>query len=116
MPHDLGDPEDEPWTRVNSYNIHDVSEWRDLNLKMVLQVNNWANLKRCGPATGNQFDWAQTCYETCCICDVSPAAMFQSPLHWQAITESVLYKFHFYNRPFLKTEQNDDAPNCLELT
>ena len=67
MPHDLGDPEDEPWTRVNSYNIHDVSEWRDLNLKMVLQVNNWANLKRCGPATGNQFDWAQTCYETCCI-------------------------------------------------
>ena len=36
--------------------------------------------------------------------------------HWQAITESVLYKFHFYNRPFLKTEQNDDAPNCLELT
>ena len=38
MPHDLGDPEDEPWTRVNSYNIHDVSEWRDLNLKMVLQV------------------------------------------------------------------------------
>ena len=38
MPHDLGDPEDEPWVRVNSYNIHDVAEWRDLNLKMVLQV------------------------------------------------------------------------------
>ena len=35
---DLGDPEDEPWVRVNSYNIHDVAEWRDLNLKMVLQV------------------------------------------------------------------------------
>ena len=38
MPHDLGAPEDEPWVRVNSYNIHDVAEWRDLNLKMVLQV------------------------------------------------------------------------------
>ena len=38
MPHDLGDPCDEPWVRVNSYNIHDVSEWRDLNLKLVLQV------------------------------------------------------------------------------
>merc|ERR1719244_629041 len=38
VPHDLGDPEDEPWLRVNSYNIHDVSQWRDLNLKMVIQV------------------------------------------------------------------------------
>ena len=38
MPHDLGDPCDEPWVRVNSYNIHDVSQWRDLNLKLVLQV------------------------------------------------------------------------------
>ena len=39
VPHDLGDPEDEPWIRINSYNIHDVSEWRDLNLKLVLQVS-----------------------------------------------------------------------------
>ena len=38
VPHDLGDPCDEPWVRVNSYNIHDVSQWRDLNLKLVLQV------------------------------------------------------------------------------
>ena len=44
MPHDLGDPEDEPWVRVNSYNIHDVSEWRDLNLKLVLQVNNLSSV------------------------------------------------------------------------
>ena len=41
MPHDLGDPEDEPWVRVNSYNIHDVSHWRDLNLKLVLQVGKY---------------------------------------------------------------------------
>ena len=38
VPHDLGDPEDEPFCRVNSYNIHDVNQWRDLNLKMVMQV------------------------------------------------------------------------------
>ncbi len=29
--------------QVNSYNIHDVSEWRDLNLKLVIQV--WRDIK-----------------------------------------------------------------------
>ncbi|XP_023331930.1 non-lysosomal glucosylceramidase-like isoform X2 [Eurytemora carolleeae] len=43
VPHDLGDPEEEPWLKVNSYNIHDVSEWRDLNLKLVIQV--WRDIK-----------------------------------------------------------------------
>ncbi|XP_072939317.1 non-lysosomal glucosylceramidase [Epargyreus clarus] len=38
IPHDLGDPEDVPFTNINAYNIHDVSEWRDLNLKFILQV------------------------------------------------------------------------------
>ncbi|XP_047513512.1 non-lysosomal glucosylceramidase [Pieris napi] len=38
IPHDLGDPEDIPFTNINAYNIHDVSEWRDLNLKYILQV------------------------------------------------------------------------------
>lgn len=37
VPHDMGDPEDEPYRIVNAYNVHDVSEWRDLNLKFVLQ-------------------------------------------------------------------------------
>lgn len=27
-----------PFSDINAYNIHDVSEWRDLNLKFVLQV------------------------------------------------------------------------------
>ncbi|CAG9785611.1 unnamed protein product [Diatraea saccharalis] len=38
IPHDLGDPEDIPFAHINAYNIHDVSEWRDLNLKFILQV------------------------------------------------------------------------------
>lgn len=29
---------DEPYIRLNGYPIHDVSEWRDLNVKFVLQV------------------------------------------------------------------------------
>lgn len=38
VPHDLGDPEEEPFLLINSYPIHDVAEWRDLNVKFVLQV------------------------------------------------------------------------------
>uniref|UniRef100_A0ACB8EPJ1 Non-lysosomal glucosylceramidase n=2 Tax=Sphaerodactylus townsendi TaxID=933632 RepID=A0ACB8EPJ1_9SAUR len=38
VPHDIGDPEDEPWQRVNAYCIHNTADWKDLNLKFVLQV------------------------------------------------------------------------------
>lgn len=38
VPHDVGDPDDEPWERLNAYLIHDTANWRDLNLKFVLQV------------------------------------------------------------------------------
>lgn len=31
-------PEDEPWTKVNAYNMHPTHNWKDLNLKFVLQV------------------------------------------------------------------------------
>nr|CAD7442175.1 unnamed protein product [Timema bartmani] len=37
VPHDLGDPDEEPYLLINAYPIHDVSDWRDLNLKFVLQ-------------------------------------------------------------------------------
>ncbi|XP_067171616.1 non-lysosomal glucosylceramidase isoform X3 [Apteryx mantelli] len=38
VPHDIGEPDDEPWQRVNAYLIHDTASWKDLNLKFVLQV------------------------------------------------------------------------------
>lgn len=38
VPHDLGDPSEDPWQQINAYPIHDVSEWRDLNTKFILQV------------------------------------------------------------------------------
>lgn len=38
IPHDLGDPDEEPFTLINSYPIHNVAEWRDLNVKFILQV------------------------------------------------------------------------------
>ncbi|KAK7116158.1 non-lysosomal glucosylceramidase-like isoform X2 [Littorina saxatilis] len=38
VPHDLGDPEDEPWKRPNAYVIHPTYDWKDLNLKFVLQA------------------------------------------------------------------------------
>ncbi|XP_063225117.1 non-lysosomal glucosylceramidase isoform X3 [Bacillus rossius redtenbacheri] len=37
IPHDLGDPDEEPLELLNAYGIHDVADWRDLNLKFVLQ-------------------------------------------------------------------------------
>jgi hypothetical protein len=30
--------DDEPWVRVNAYVIHPTHEWKDLNVKFVLQV------------------------------------------------------------------------------
>ena len=36
MPHDLGDPEDAPWQRLNAYLIHDTKDWKDLNIKFIL--------------------------------------------------------------------------------
>jgi non-lysosomal glucosylceramidase len=30
--------EEDPFININSYPIHDVADWRDLNLKFVLQV------------------------------------------------------------------------------
>ncbi|XP_032094675.1 non-lysosomal glucosylceramidase-like [Thamnophis elegans] len=38
VPHDIGEPDDEPWQRLNAYLIHDTATWKDLNLKFVLQV------------------------------------------------------------------------------
>lgn len=37
LPHDVGDPYEEPFVKINSYPVQDVSEWRDLDLKFVLQ-------------------------------------------------------------------------------
>ena len=30
--------EDEPWLRINAYNIHPTDDWKDLNIKFILQV------------------------------------------------------------------------------
>ncbi|CAH1113965.1 unnamed protein product [Psylliodes chrysocephalus] len=38
VPHDAGSPSEGPLTLVNAYPIHDVSTWRDLNSKFVLQT------------------------------------------------------------------------------
>lgn len=38
MPHDLGSPSEQPFFRTNAYNFQDVSRWKDLGPKFVLQV------------------------------------------------------------------------------
>lgn len=59
VPHDLGDPDEEPFSLINSYPAHDVSEWRDLNLKFVLQVyrdyDTLNGLAKSAQANSNKF-------------------------------------------------------------
>jgi len=58
VPHDLGNPGDDPWYKVNSYNIQPINAWKDLNCKFVLQVY------RDYVLTGHQkFLW--DCFPTC---------------------------------------------------
>ncbi|CAG9821274.1 unnamed protein product [Phaedon cochleariae] len=38
VPHDAGNPGEEALTLINAYNIHDVSKWKDLNPKFILQT------------------------------------------------------------------------------
>ncbi|XP_063309588.1 non-lysosomal glucosylceramidase isoform X1 [Pelobates fuscus] len=63
VPHDVGDPEDDPWQKLNAYLIHDTAHWKDLNLKFVLQVyrdyhmtKNATYLKDLWPVCQNVMD------------------------------------------------------------
>jgi len=38
IPHDLGSPVEDPWRLVNAYDAQDVSRWKDLGPKFVLQI------------------------------------------------------------------------------
>ena len=38
VPHDIGTPLDDPWVKINAYKLQDVSRWKDLNPKFVLQI------------------------------------------------------------------------------
>ncbi|BES90672.1 Non-lysosomal glucosylceramidase [Nesidiocoris tenuis] len=38
VPHDVGQPDGDPFNVINVYPVHDVSMWKDLNVKFVLQV------------------------------------------------------------------------------
>lgn len=38
VPHDIGCPGEQPWQKPNSYNVQDISQWKDLPSKFVLQI------------------------------------------------------------------------------
>ncbi|KAJ1403319.1 hypothetical protein B484DRAFT_227788 [Ochromonadaceae sp. CCMP2298] len=53
VPHDLGSPSESPWARTNAYNFQDVSSWKDLGPKFVLQVfRDYVYLRRNGQEQG----------------------------------------------------------------
>ncbi|KAJ8963421.1 hypothetical protein NQ318_018901 [Aromia moschata] len=63
VPHDAGDPGEEPFLLLNSYPIHDVSYWRDLNSKFVLQSYRDAFVMPLGkPDIQYVMDMYDACY------------------------------------------------------
>ncbi|KAF2368613.1 Glycosyl-hydrolase family 116 catalytic region [Trinorchestia longiramus] len=59
LPHDIGNPEDEPFLKINAYIAHDVNDWKDLNLKFVLQVYRDYKL------FGNDMKYLSDMWATC---------------------------------------------------
>ncbi|KAK6617312.1 hypothetical protein RUM44_005643 [Polyplax serrata] len=59
MPHDLGDPCEEPFLKINAYPVHDVSEWRDLDLKFVLQ--SYRDYSITGDLEQIKYLWENIC-------------------------------------------------------
>jgi non-lysosomal glucosylceramidase len=51
VPHDLGGPADDPFYRPNWYRYQDVSAWKDLGPKFVLQL--WRDALAAGPEAGD---------------------------------------------------------------
>jgi non-lysosomal glucosylceramidase len=51
VPHDVGGPDDDPFLRPNRYRFQDVSGWKDLGPKFVLQV--WRDAVAAGPDAGD---------------------------------------------------------------
>lgn len=46
VPHDCGDPENEPWFSVNAYVMYPSDQWKDLAPKLVLMA--WRDWKLTG--------------------------------------------------------------------
>ncbi len=66
LPHDLGNPAEDPMERVNQYNYQNVTVWKDLNSKFVLQVyrdfaltggTDTQFLEHCWPAVKSALDY-----------------------------------------------------------
>ncbi|CAD6199979.1 unnamed protein product [Caenorhabditis auriculariae] len=62
VPHDLGHPMAEPWIHINSYMLHDSSEWRDLNLKYV--IGCWRDWKFVGKDDAQAMEQLEMFYST----------------------------------------------------
>jgi non-lysosomal glucosylceramidase len=66
LPHDLGAPAEDPILRVNQYNYQNVTVWKDLNSKFVLQVyrdyaltgkDDLTFLRYCWPSVKSALDY-----------------------------------------------------------
>ncbi|XP_050440390.1 non-lysosomal glucosylceramidase isoform X2 [Adelges cooleyi] len=78
VPHDLGDPEEDPFSLVNAYLVHDVSEWRDLNLKFVLQCYRDYTLFKDKKYLIDMFPQINHVMERCLVWDTDHDGMIEN--------------------------------------
>ncbi|XP_057653442.1 non-lysosomal glucosylceramidase [Diorhabda carinulata] len=62
VPHDAGNPGEEPFKLINAYPVHDVSKWRDLNSKFILQTFRDAYSSYETPDMDYLNDMYDSCY------------------------------------------------------
>ena len=89
VPHDLGDPDEEPWVKVNSYNIHDVTEWKDLNLKLIIQT--WRDIHWVEESEGKQL-----LHKALPVCD----KLMKAALNWDLDRDGLIENSGFPDQTF----------------
>lgn len=70
VPHDLGSPSEAPWVKTNAYNFQDVSSWKDLGPKFVLQILRdyvYLTEEGCDESQTNAKLFLQDMYPVCLL-------------------------------------------------
>ncbi len=66
MPHDLGSPTEQPWFQPNVYNFQDVSKWKDLGPKFVLQIfRDYTFIKNSDKNSQDSLKFLRDMYDVC---------------------------------------------------
>ena len=103
VPHDVGGPSGIPWKRNNAYNFQDVSRWKDLGTKFVLQVmRDYVVRNNSQPLSSNSNNINKT-YE-------SKEALYFVTKCWPAV-KAVMNKMKEFDRDNDGMIENEGFPD-----